>query len=256
MGQSTAPGTRPEGLEGDREISRWVRRMFDGVAPRYDLLNHLLSFQADRYWRWRTVRRVADVLAQPGARIVDLCCGSGDLLIAMQRRAPAGVIAFGCDFSHEMLRACHAKLSSGALRAKVFESDAMQLPLASNSTDLVTVSFGFRNLVNYRAGLAELQRVLRPGGMVAILEFSTPPNRLFGAFYRFYSTRVLPLIGAMLSGVPEAYTYLPESVRKFPPAPKLAEAMRGAGYVNVEFTHMTFGIVALHIGYKPTSSLA
>ena len=250
MSVPTAPGTRPEGLEGDREISRWVRRMFDGVAPRYDLLNHVLSFQTDRYWRWRTVRRVAAVLARPGARAVDLCCGSGDLLIALQRRAPAGATVFGSDFSHQMLRACHTKLSSGALRAKVFESDAMELPLASNSVDLLTVSFGFRNLVNYRAGLTELLRVLQPGGTLAILEFSTPPNRLFGAFYRFYSTRVLPRIGAMLSGVPEAYTYLPESVRKFPPAPELAEAMRASGYVNVEFTQMTFGIVALHLGRK------
>ncbi len=251
MSQTTAPGTRPEGLEGDREISRFVRRMFDGVAPRYDLLNHLLSFQTDRYWRWRTVRRVAAVLSRPGVRAVDLCCGSGDLLIALQRRAPAGATVFGGDFSHQMLRACQAKVSAGRLRAKVFESDAMQLPLASDSMDLITVAFGFRNLVNYRAGLAEMLRVLRPGGTAAILEFSTPPNRLFGAFYRFYSTRILPRIGAMLSGVPEAYTYLPESVRKFPAAPALAEAMRAEGYRNVEFAHMTFGIVALHIGRKP-----
>jgi demethylmenaquinone methyltransferase/2-methoxy-6-polyprenyl-1,4-benzoquinol methylase len=190
-----APGTRPEGLEGDREISRWVRRMFDGVAPRYDLLNHVLSFQTDRYWRWRTVRRLRDVMAKPGVRAVDLCCGSGDLLIALQHRVPEATV-FGSDFSHQMLR------------------------------------------------------VLKPGGTAAILEFSTPPNRRFGAFYRFYSTRVLPRIGAMISGVPEAYTYLPESVRKFPAAPELAEEMRTAGFAGVEFTHMTFGIAALHIGRK------
>ena len=249
--QAAAPGTRPEGLEGDREISRFVRRMFDGVAPRYDLLNHLLSFQTDRYWRWRTVRRVADVLAKPGLRAVDLCCGSGDLLIALQHRVPAGVRVFGSDFSHQMLRASNTKLAAGKLAAQVFESDAMQLPLASDSADLLTVAFGFRNLVNYRAGLNELLRVLRPGGTAAILEFSTPPNRLFGAFYRFYSTRVLPRIGAMISGVPEAYTYLPESVRKFPAAPELAAAMHAAGFARVEFTYMTFGIVALHIGRKP-----
>jgi demethylmenaquinone methyltransferase / 2-methoxy-6-polyprenyl-1,4-benzoquinol methylase len=252
MSQITAPGTRPKGLEDDREISRWVRRMFDGVAPRYDLLNHVLSFQTDRYWRWRTVRRVAPALARPGgARAVDLCCGSGDLLIALQRRAPAGATILGSDFSHQMLLACDAKLLAGRLRSKVFESDAMQLPLATNSMDLITVAFGFRNLVNYRDGLIEILRVLRPGGMAAILEFSTPPNRLFGAFYRFYSTRILPRVGALISGVPEAYTYLPESVRQFPAAPALAGAMRAAGYENVEFTHMTFGVVALHIGWKP-----
>jgi demethylmenaquinone methyltransferase/2-methoxy-6-polyprenyl-1,4-benzoquinol methylase len=246
-----APGTRPEGLEGDREISRFVRRMFDGVAPRYDLLNHVLSFQTDRYWRWRTVRRLRDVITKPGVRAVDLCCGSGDLLIALQNRAP-GATVFGSDFSHQMLRECNTKLSKGSLRSKIFEGDAMQLPLASSSMDLITVAFGFRNLVNYRAGLTEMLRVLKPGGTAAILEFSTPPNALFGAFYRFYSTRILPRIGAMLSGVPEAYTYLPESVRKFPTAPELAHEMRTAGFADVEFTHMTFGIAALHIGRKPT----
>lgn len=248
-------GTRPAGLEGDREISRWVRRMFDGVAPRYDLLNHLLSFETDRYWRWRTVRRLADVLARPGVRAVDLCCGSGDLLIALQRRAAAGATVFGSDFSHQMLRACNAKLAAGNLRSKVFEADAMQLPLAPESLDLVTVAFGFRNLVNYREGLKELLRVLKPGGTAAILEFSTPPNPLFRSFYSFYSTRVLPRIGAMISGVPEAYTYLPESVRKFPAAPELAAEMRKAGFADVEFRYMTFGVVALHIGRVMASGM-
>ena len=247
--QHTTPGTRPEGLEGDQEISRWVRRMFDGVAPRYDLLNHVLSFQTDRYWRWRTVRRLLPVIANPQVRAADLCCGSGDLLISLQRRNPA-VTIFGSDFSHQMLRACNAKLATGRLRSQVFESDAMQLPVASDSLDLVTVSFGFRNLVNYRAGLQEMLRVLRPGGTAAVLEFSTPPNRWFRAFYQFYSTRVLPRFGALISRVPEAYTYLPESVRRFPAAPELAEAMRAAGFADVEFTHMTFGIVALHMGRK------
>ena len=121
---------------------------------------------------------------------------------------------------------------------------------AAGSLDLVTCPFGFRNLVNYRAGLAEILRVLKPSGTVAILEFSTPPNALFRRFYEFYSLRVLPRIAAMISGVPEAYEYLPESVRKFPGAPELAEAMRGVGFGDVEFTRMTFGIVALHIGRK------
>lgn len=242
------PGTRPAGVEGDQEISRWVRRMFDGVAPRYDLLNHLLSFQADRYWRWRTVRKLTPVLVRPGVRAVDLCCGSGDLLIALQKRAAAPLQ--GSDFSHQMLRACQAKLRSRQLPATLFEGDAMRLPLAPASLDLVTVAFGFRNLVNYRDGLTEMLRVLKPGGAAAILEFSTPPNRLFAAFYRFYSTRVLPKIAGVISQVPEAYTYLPESVRKFPGAPALAAEMRSAGFTNVEFTRMTFGIVALHIGRK------
>lgn len=245
----TAPGSRPAGLEGDREISRWVRRMFDGVAPRYDLLNHLLSFQTDRYWRWRTVRRLSSLLARPGVKAVDLCCGSGDLLIALQRKAPGSTV-FGSDFSHQMLRACNIKLVSGKLRSSIFESDALQLPLASESVDLVTVAFGFRNLVSYRDGLTEMLRVLRPGGTAAILEFSTPPNPLFRSFYQFYSTRVLPRIGGMISGVPEAYTYLPESVRRFPAAPQLVSEMKAAGFARADFTYMTFGIVALHVGVK------
>ena len=249
--QHTTPGTRPEGLEGDREISRWVRRMFDGVAPQYDLLNHLLSFQTDRYWRWRTVRRLRPVLAQPRVRAADLCCGSGDLLIALQRRNP-GVTVFGSDFSHQMLRACRAKLSTGRLRSQLFESDAMELPLAAGSLDLVTVSFGFRNLVNYGAGLREMLRVLRPGGTAAILEFSTPPNALFRGFYNWYSFQVLPRIGALLSGgrASNAYKYLPASVKKFPDAPDLAELMKSAGFGDVRYQRMTFGIVALHVGRK------
>jgi demethylmenaquinone methyltransferase/2-methoxy-6-polyprenyl-1,4-benzoquinol methylase len=130
----------------------------------------------------------------------------------------------------------------------VFEADALQLPLADASFDLITVAFGFRNFANYRKGLAELRRVLRPGGMLAILEFSQPPNRFFASFYAFYSKHILPRIGALISGSAEAYKYLPESVRKFPGAELLAEEMRAMGYLDVEFERMTFGVVALHIG--------
>jgi demethylmenaquinone methyltransferase/2-methoxy-6-polyprenyl-1,4-benzoquinol methylase len=216
--------------------------MFDDVAPRYDLLNHVLSMNIDRYWRWRTVRRFRDVLIRPGARVVDLACGSGDLLQAMGSRA-----AMGADFSHGMLVEAHRKLPGTPL----IEADALQMPFADGSLDLITIGFGFRNLANYRAGCEEMLRVLKPGGQAAILEFSTPPNALFRRLYNFYSFEVLPRIGAALSGkAAPAYRYLPDSVKKFPDAPELAELMRQAGFAEVSYLRMTMGIAALHIGRK------
>jgi len=221
-----------------------VRGMFARVARRYDLANHLLSFNIDRLWRARTVRRVRPILERPGARVLDICCGTGDLTLALARECPTPV--FGSDFCHPMMVAARGK---GA--ACLFEADALHLPLRDASLDLVTVAFGFRNLANYRAGLAEMRRVLRPNGMAAILEFSEPPNAVFAALYHFYSRRILPLIGGALSGSRDAYTYLPESVRKFPPAEELAQEMRRAGFEQVRYERFTGGIVALHLGVTP-----
>jgi demethylmenaquinone methyltransferase/2-methoxy-6-polyprenyl-1,4-benzoquinol methylase len=237
-------GATPQGARSEREAAEWVRDMFGRVAHRYDLANHLLSFNIDRYWRARTVARVGHVLARPDARVLDICCGTGDLVRALQRARPAGAPGMGSDFCHPMLTAARAKLEGGEL----FEADALRLPLSDASLDLITVAFGFRNLANYEAGLREMRRVLRGGGVAAILEFSQPPNPLFGALYGFYSRRVLPLIGGALSGSRDAYTYLPESVRKFPAPQELAEMMRTAGFGPVEFERLTGGIVALHLG--------
>ncbi|MDQ2901832.1 MAG: bifunctional demethylmenaquinone methyltransferase/2-methoxy-6-polyprenyl-1,4-benzoquinol methylase UbiE [Acidobacteriota bacterium] len=220
--------------------------MFGRVAHRYDLANHLLSFNIDRYWRGRTVRKVSRLLKAPGTRVLDLCCGTGDLLIALQEQRSA--IALGSDFCHPMLTAARAKVAARRLPAKLFEADALHLPLADGSLDLVTIAFGFRNLANYESGLRELRRVLRPGAMLAILEFSQPPNRAFAGLYRLYSRSVLPLVGGALSGSRDAYAYLPESVRKFPSAEELARQMTDAGFDNVSFERMTGGIVALHFG--------
>jgi demethylmenaquinone methyltransferase/2-methoxy-6-polyprenyl-1,4-benzoquinol methylase len=222
--------------------------MFGRIAPRYDLANHVLSGNIDRWWRAHTVRRVREVLERPGARVLDVCCGTGDLLLALEKRARSGVI--GSDFCHPMLVSAREKAVLRRARAEVFESDAMNLPLRDESLDLVTVAFGFRNLTNYQAGLEEMLRVLKPGGMAAILEFSQPKNRAFAALYNFYSRRVLPVIGGMLTGSPDAYTYLPESVRKFPAAEALAEAMRRAGFSEVRYDLLTGGAVALHMGRK------
>jgi len=222
--------------------------MFGRVAPRYDLLNHLLSFNIDRYWRWRTTREVADVLARRDAVTVDLCCGTGDLTLTLARRAAHRV--YGSDFCHPMLISARDKIARQSAASEVFEADALRLPFGDESLDLVTAAFGFRNLANYERGIGEMLRVLKAGGTAAILEFSTPPNFLFRAAYNFYSAKLLPLIGGLISGSREAYTYLPESVRRFPGAEQLAEQMRSAGFESVTFHRLTGGIVALHIGRK------
>jgi demethylmenaquinone methyltransferase/2-methoxy-6-polyprenyl-1,4-benzoquinol methylase len=241
-------GTTPQGMTSEQAASQWVRGMFGRIAGRYDLLNHLLSFNLDKGWRARLVDRVAEVLRRPDARVLDLCCGTGDVLLALEERR--GTPVLGSDFCHPMLVEARRKIAAGNFHTPLFEADALDLPFASASLDLITVAFGFRNLANYGKGLEEFVRVLRPGGVVAILEFSHPTNRVFAALYGFFSTRLLPWVGGMVSGSREAYSYLPESIRKFPDAPELAEAMRGAGFSRVEFERMTGGAVALHLGWK------
>jgi demethylmenaquinone methyltransferase/2-methoxy-6-polyprenyl-1,4-benzoquinol methylase len=150
-----------------------------------------------------------------------------------------------------MLVAAAGKIARRRAPAVLFESDALALPLRDASLDLLTVAFGFRNLANYESGLAEIGRVLRPGGMAAILEFTQPPNALFGACYYVYCRRILPWLGGLVSGSRDAYTYLPESVRKFPTAPELAAMMHSAGFADVSFEYLTGGIVALHLGRIP-----
>lgn len=242
-------GTTPEGTHSEEEAARWVRGMFGRVAHRYDFANHLLSGNLDRLWRARTVRRVRRVLERPDARVLDMCCGTGDLLLALARSRRGLVI--GSDFCHPMLVSARQKITSRRANAVVFEGDAMRLPIRAASLDLITVAFGFRNLANYEAGLVEMRRVLRPGGMAAILEFSQPRSGLFSAVYTFYSRRVLPWIGGALTGSRDAYRYLPESIRKFPDAPELAETMRRTGFQEVSYEYLTGGAVALHLGVIP-----
>jgi len=234
-------GTTPDGVSGDEQVSRWVRNMFGDVAPRYDLLNHLLSFNIDKHWRKRTVKTVRDVLKRPDARVLDICCGTGDLMLALQ--AECATTVYGSDFCHPMLTVARRKS-----RGPLFESDALSLPVANASFDLLTVAFGLRNFADYRKGLREMLRVLRPGGTAAILEFTQPPNKAFASLYNFYSLNILPVLGGAISGSKDAYSYLPESVRKFPDAPNLAAVMREEGFEDVKFEYMTFGIVALHTG--------
>jgi demethylmenaquinone methyltransferase/2-methoxy-6-polyprenyl-1,4-benzoquinol methylase len=241
-------GTTPHGIADEREAAAWVRSMFGGIARRYDLLNHLLSFNLDRYWRRRAVRLVARAVPAH-ARVMDLCCGTGDLLAGLERdlKQPA----LGVDFCHPMLIEARGKLRRRALRSALVEADGLQLPLRDDSLDAITIGFGFRNFANYRRGLEEMLRTLKPGGVVAILEFSQPRFRPFAALYDWFSLRVLPRVGGLVSGSSRAYSYLPESIRKFPDASQLAMDMERSGYARVQFQRMTGGIVALHLGWKP-----
>jgi demethylmenaquinone methyltransferase/2-methoxy-6-polyprenyl-1,4-benzoquinol methylase len=241
-------GTTPQGAENEEQAAAWVRGMFGRIAGHYDLLNHLLSFNLDRWWRRRTVSEVLRLKPDPRARILDLCCGTGDLLISVERRR--GAPALGADFCHPMLLGAAEKLKRSGLRSGLMEADGLNLPLPSDSIDAITTGFGFRNFANYRRGLDEMLRVLKPGGIVAILEFSQPRNRLFGAVYGWFSTRLLPRVGGAISGSAQAYSYLPESIRKFPDADQLVALMREAGFSRAEYRVMTFGAVALHIGWK------
>jgi len=225
--------------------------MFGNIAPRYDFLNHLLSLNLDRYWRGKTAARVSSILERPEARVLDLCCGTGDLMLKLAGYGSAEVL--GSDFSHPMLVAARKKVLESNRRCALFESDALALPIVDESLDLITIAFGFRNLANYRRGMIELARVLKPGGTLAILEFSQPPNALLSRMYSLYSNSILPVLGGWISGSRDAYSYLPESVRKFPGAEALADQMREDGFENVQFQRMTAGIVALHLGDRRRS---
>jgi demethylmenaquinone methyltransferase/2-methoxy-6-polyprenyl-1,4-benzoquinol methylase len=245
---SLAAGTTPPGASGEKQAAQWVRQMFAEIAPRYDLLNHLLSFNVDRVWRKALLKRVMPVLERRDARVLDLCCGTGDVLLDLQAAALNPVL--GADFCHPMLVTAAEKMRIRSYTPTLFEADALELPLASNSLDAITIAFGFRNLANYRAGLAEFQRVLKPGGVLAILEFSHPPNVFLRQAYGFYSKVVLPAIGALVSGSRAAYRYLPESVAKFPSAEELRILFEESGFTDARFELLTGGITALHSGEK------
>lgn len=246
--QEITPGTVPPGTKGEKQAAQWVERMFSQIAFKYDLLNHLLSFNIDRSWRKLLLRQLAGSLRNPNARVLDLCCGTGDVLLDFRRVAKAQVL--GADFCHPMLTETLRKAKRQGFRALVLEADALQLPLGSASLDAIAISFGFRNLTNYRGGLVELHRVLKPGGTLAILEFSHPTNFFMRLAYGFYSKVFLPLIGALISGSREAYTYLPDSIRRFPKAAQLRQLMEANGFAKTKVHLLTGSIAALHVGTR------
>jgi demethylmenaquinone methyltransferase / 2-methoxy-6-polyprenyl-1,4-benzoquinol methylase len=248
---SLPKGTQPEGTKTQQEASRQVREMFTRIAPRYDLLNHLLSAQMDRLWRARTARELKPILERPDAVVLDLCCGTGDLAFALQRKAKARII--GVDFSHPMLVRAREKAAAANGNAPMtfLEADALRLPFSDRSFDLVTAAFGFRNLANYEGGLKEIFRVLKPGATLGILEFTDPAPGFWGDAYRLYTRTVLPKIGGWISGDAEAYRYLPRSVGRFFRPEELASVLKKVGYNQVRYHLLTLGSVALHLGVRP-----
>jgi demethylmenaquinone methyltransferase / 2-methoxy-6-polyprenyl-1,4-benzoquinol methylase len=241
-------GAAPEGAGDTSRAARAVREMFTSIAPRYDLLNHLLSFNIDRLWWRRSAGTFRHILAKPDVRVLDLCCGTGDMTFALRRRAgrPSPLL-LGADFSHAMLRRATKKSAGTALRW--VEADALHLPLPDACLDLVTMAFGFRNLADYDAGLHEIVRVLQPEGECGILDFGEPGGTI-GTMYRLYFKRVLPKIGTLISGVKGPYAYLPASVERFPAPSEMLERMRRAGFREASWTPYTFGIAGLYRGKK------
>jgi demethylmenaquinone methyltransferase/2-methoxy-6-polyprenyl-1,4-benzoquinol methylase len=245
-----ARGATPAGASDERSAAKAVRQMFDEIAPRYDFLNHVLSMNVDRLWWRRTARTFSHILARNNACVLDLCAGTGDMSVAMRAvaaRQNSNAAILALDFSHQMLQ--HGLAKFNAKKIQPVEADALHLPLADNSMDLVVSSFGFRNLANYDAGLREIFRVLKPQGEVGILDFSEPGGVL-GKLYGFYFRVVLPKIGTMISGVRGPYEYLPASVQKFPAPQEMLTRMESAGFGDVSWTPYTFAIAGLYRGKK------
>ncbi len=247
-------GAAPAGALDRESAARAVREMFTSIAPRYDLLNHVLSINFDRLWWWRTARKFDAILKRPDARALDLCCGTGDMAFALCRRAGGGGAQIvGADFSHAMLQRAAAKApEKGKGRGATIrwiEADALRLPFPDGHFHLVTSAFGFRNLADYDAGLREIARVLAPGGECGILDFGEPGG-LIGHCYRFYFKNVLPTIGTALSGVRGPYAYLPASVERFPAPDEMLARMSQAGFREASWTPYTFGVAGLYRGVK------
>jgi demethylmenaquinone methyltransferase/2-methoxy-6-polyprenyl-1,4-benzoquinol methylase len=254
-----AIGTRPAEVP-EADVPRFIRGMFDRIAPRYDLANHVLSLGFDFYWRWRAVRALDGTLRELATGsppvIIDICCGTGDLATAvlvqaMRRRRGRPAYVFMTDFSHAMLQRGRAKAHRNRRNLIPFEADALQLPLSHSRADLLTSAFGFRNLADYSAALAEFYRVLKPGGRLLILEFSQTVLPIFRNLFGWYFAHLLPRLGGWIAGDENAYRYLPASVSRFPSPAELTRLMQSAGYLDVRFCPLTGGIAVLHTATKP-----
>jgi demethylmenaquinone methyltransferase/2-methoxy-6-polyprenyl-1,4-benzoquinol methylase len=228
-----------------REHAGRVREMFAVIAKRYDLLNHVLSGNVDKRWRRIVASRVRDRLSSSNSRILDVACGTGDLSLTLFEITGAGVV--GTDFCRPMLDIAAGKTSG---RIRYVEGDALDLPFRDGTFDVVTIAFGLRNLSNVESGLAELSRVLKPGGWVAVLEFSRPANAILRPLFNLYFRKLLPCVGGLISGSRSSYSYLPASVQKFPDQSQLSFLMEQAGFEQVGYENLTGGIAALHMGRR------
>jgi demethylmenaquinone methyltransferase/2-methoxy-6-polyprenyl-1,4-benzoquinol methylase len=252
------PGARPAGTSSPDEAAQNIQQMFSTIAPTYDRANHILSVGLDRTWWNRTARTLRPLLQRPESVVLDLCCGTGDLTLALDRHRPQLTTnnqqlttvspLLALDFSHTMLTLAARKFDGRNIVS--IEADALHLPLADASVDLVTSAFGFRNLTSYPAGLAELYRVLRPGGEIAILECNQPGG-LVGWLYSAYFHHILPTLGGLISGKRRAYAYLPDSVMKFPRPPQMKALILAAGFTNPTWTSYTLGTAGLYRATKP-----
>jgi demethylmenaquinone methyltransferase/2-methoxy-6-polyprenyl-1,4-benzoquinol methylase len=245
--QDKSLGARTAEAQDEQAAAHAVRDMFTAIAPRYDLLNHVLSMNTDRYWWWRASRSFRHILRRPGAAVLDLCCGTGDMSLALYRAAAPGVKIVGADFSPAMLE--RARRKGAGVPVEWVEADALAMPFSAGSFELVVSAFGFRNLANYDHGLQEICRVLKSGGEIGILDFGEPRG-LIGKLYRVYFRHVLPRLGRIISGVGGAYAYLPASVARFPEPEEMLERMRRAGFERAEYTPYTFGIAGLYRAVK------
>lgn len=242
------PGARVAAETSEAAAAEHVRSLFNSIAPSYDRLNHLLSFGLDRWWWHKASQRFREVLARPEARVLDICCGTGDMTKALLALRPAGAEPVtGLDFSPEMLSRARAKYA--AANAHWIEGDAMHLPFADGSLDLVTSAFGFRNLSNYTDGLLEIARVLKPGGYIGILECNQPGG-INGALYNLYFHHILPVIGGAVSGDRSAYRYLPASVERFPRPSQMLHMMLDAGFVGSAWDGYLLHAAGLYHGRK------
>lgn len=237
-------GAKPAGAVDESSAAHAVQQMFNAIAPRYDLLNHLLSANVDRWWWRRTARRFRAVLADPDAAVLDVCCGTGDMTMALLKHRPqAARPILAADFARAMLNRGAQKFAGRG--AVALEADALHLPLRTASLDLIVSAFGFRNLANYEGGLREFHRALKPGGQLGILDFSEPGG-LLGKAYAVYFHRVLPAIGHAICGKDGPYNYLPASVGNFPPPAEMLMLMRSNGYTECAWQPYTFGIAGLY----------
>lgn len=225
-----------------------IQQMFGAIAPRYDFLNRLLSFGIDRRWRKKAVRLLK---YKEGSRILDVATGTGDVALEIARSTPSSVKITGADFCREMVELGEIKVAASpyADRIDLKVAPCEDLPFASNTFDSITIAFGIRNVVDRKLGLAEMWRVLRPGGRMIILEFSTPRSRLFRQIYYFYFRRLLPVVGGLFSRY-NAYKYLPDSVLEFPSHEEFSRMISEAGFRNIHIHELTFGIATIYAGEK------